>query len=1543
MSRSQPLVGTSSQPQDTLDLFSDFSFIEQGPEEEDLFSDFDFIDEVPQVDQEVDEDDIDFSSFSFSNERVDTLKNDGISLYTNSLSDIEKNSWYNKNRYEDIKTDPRIIPRFMRKFMEGFAPVPLDLSSNVQKPDTTSETVAELSGTILGYGASWLTGAGLLSGLKIVGTGPKVAMQLRKASKLWDDVILMNKRAKGAKTLRSKTILNGKAKRLQEELDLSLSKAGILENSSLLGRQKHYKRFITKIGADDYGIGKFLANVDFVKASGDDMAIRAANAVQLGLTNLAGSHWAFQKTIPIRDEMGDLIIADRIWKPSLDALLMTAGGMPRVLGAGMIGSLSLTSGASGRALESAIVFGAGIGASQMGIGMYGEGERTLSENLIDGAIFTAAHYIGVGADNMRIKHAIREGLGSVISDKKVQKSITQAMSDNTLDKIKLYISTKRPEFLRRRFTHKTRKNVTVQFEKVTKNKKGDHQLVYRYLTDPKDGMKGTDVVITGPTKQAVLNKFFKDYRNVLPNIKKFSKRYLEKSPNTLKPGTVLKRRWKDDYVEHQKLVRSVNKLEGKLGLTRRESNALRKGAFKNTYGNTDNMSMEQLKTYKEMIDPRSRFRDIKISTIDSVLPFELPDNFIEKSREFSGIGAAFKKFGFHPISNISKWGSEGVEMSRRMIDFADTKNIVRGSFQEFVTDVTSNFLPFVRKKKYYNSITALLGDEKLNLISDIKTAGKIADSKLLKARLRDLFDQTFVDFGQINVKIRTSENNFVPILRLYDQKGKIIKISDKSFDNGDVLKILRGKNNKVFNKNGKKVIVDVSKSMDESAYVKDFVPHYLSEKARTIFGNDRESFKTNLTNAIRASNKGASETDIARIVQNFIDFGKSNKPLGILNTRKIDIPPYMLVEKNSTRIIQIDEIPHISNIKKGMEVTDIDGTKRVVGNIIELYEKDFSKIFSNYTNQVANSMALFQNFDEKGIHGDVAYRLLQGIQTKYGITQRHYAADNLSKLIQGEEPNFYSVVGQKATTGVANIYLSGPSAVIKNFLTGQTQNFMSEGTIKFMKGWYKYTADRKFYRELTENVGGLSGNIDELAFVYKSIPGKVVTSISAPFRFIERINRRASVAIADVSTRDAIDSIVKNKPSTFFNGAKEARKTLKLSMNMDDTSIDYMVNALKKRKAYGDGAFELALGSDKKFRDIYKRGLYKSQAATQGVTQLPYIPTWMANNKIKPLTLFYRTAYRVTENTYNRAVVPFILDGNPFPAMRYMGGATVSGKVLYDWYYGHALGKDLLDKNFKEVPMEWFDWLVRGEGLGLFSNIADEFGGVLDAYIPVIYQFGQESWNFVNSIPALLMHDPKLAAKGIVDFSKKHISLAKQAEDFYKNMNNDITKRFDNQRRIMNQFLLQYPQFKNREERNQAIQLLERGKLKTEPFYLRLLGESLLYGDEEQFTSDFIKTRAFMEREEKRLEASRGKSFYLGEIRSEVHKKIKNSLSQRLRPYPKAWEEPLHGQTPFINHYKSKLNEDDKKELEELFKIYKKRERLLLRVISKTYPNYQTD
>ena len=1529
---SDTLTDTTANEEPFSMLDYNFAFEEEEPEDE-----LEFISGLAFEEEEEEEleDTLDVS-LAFEEEEPETYLN-----FT-SLSQISDDDGFVENEQSKIRKDPGAINRFTRGFLEGFSPVPIDLTTGITPAEDLSDKVAGMAGTVIGFGTGLFASGGLLGGLKIVGTGAKATKALAMANQGYTQVARSRKMLKAANTTRKKSYWGSKVTEQEVAIDKALSEAGVITNNTLLGRQEWYRHFLTRIGVNDYPMGKFMSRVKGVKATGDEMAIRAANALDLGITNIAASSIMYQKTIPIRDEMGDLVIADRIIKPLMDGILLTAGGLPRVLGAGKIGPLALTS-KGGKAVESTIVFSTGVGASQLGLGIQGEGERTLADNFIDGAIFTAAHYIGVGADNMRIKHAIREGLEGITDDKQVRKLVGKAMSNDPIDRIKLYMATKRPEYLRRRFVSKGNKNEIVQLEAVTE-KGGKHTLSYRYLTGDLAGEEA--IPIRGLSRGDVLNQFYKDYRNVMPNLKKFSQRYLEKNPNTMKPGTVLKRRWKDSYKEHQKLVRSILKREENLGFTGKESNLLRRNAFKDTYGNMEKMSIEQLKTYDDMLTSKRSFKDIRKATMDSVLPFEVPESFMAKTQNFKW----WREFGFSAQGNMVSFGEAGTELARKMVDYADTKNIVKGSFTRFIGDISRDFLPTFGKGKKFNSITALLDDEKLKLIADDISAGKIADGKLLNSRVKDLFDETFVELARVGAKIQVSKKGFAPILRLYSagswdkarktytKAGKVIDISDKSFDNGDVLKILRGKGDSVLDKNGNKVLIDVRKSMDKSAYVSDYVPRYLSDKAKRLFDKDNAGFAKNLRAAVIANNPKASASEIDRIVGTYIQFADSKKPLGILNTRKVDIPPYMLIEKETKRVIQLDELPKLSTIKKGSSIVDIDGQQRVVGDIVEIYEKDFGKIIDMYSNQVANSMALFRNFDERGSAGKVASGLYGRILNQAGSRQSDYATENLRLLLEGEAPTWYSRnIGGRLTTGIANIYLSGPSAVIKNYLTGQTQNWMSLGTKGLMKGWYNYLASPKFYGQLTDEVGAISKNVDELAFVYKGKIGRAVTGISYPFRAIERLNRRSSVAITDVAMRDSFDSIINNKASTFFNGSKEARRSLKLMMNMDDDNIDYMLGALKKRRGYGDKAFDLALESDNKFRDLYKRGLFKSQASTQGVTQLPYIPTWAAKNKWKPLTLFYRTAYRVTENTYNNAVVPFVIDGNPFPMMRYMAGAGMSGKILYDYYYGHALGKDLTGKNFKEVPIQLFDYAVRGEALGLFSNIADEYGGVLDSYIPVPIQFGLEMYNFGKSVAEL--RDPNLIAKAGVDYARKNITVWKQGYDFYREQNNDINKKFEDQRRLQYKFLSQYPQFRNQEEKNRLEEALNRGKVEEKPFYFKLLSESLIRGDKEQFESDFLKTRAFLEHEGIGVRLKRRENYYEREVRNEMHDAIKASMQLRLRPYPKKWEENVRGQR-FIDQYFKMITPEDKKNVEELMLQYEDRMRLLDTVMRDNYSNY---
>ena len=108
----------------------------------------------------------------------------------------------------------------------------------------------------------------------------------------------------------------------------------------------------------------------------------------------------------------------------------------------------------------------------------------------------------------------------------------------------------------------------------------------------------------------------------------------------------------------------------------------------------------------------------------------------------------------------------------------------------------------------------------------------------------------------------------------------------------------------------------------------------------------------------------------------------------------------------------------------------------------------------------------------------------------------------------------------------------------------------------------------------------------------------------------------------------------------------------------------------------------------------------------------------MGERWAKPMTLFYRIAYRVTDAVANTVVKPAIVDGNPFPALRYAMLGTGSGAAMYSMYY-YILGEDRMNR-FRKLPLAYWDMFIRGEGLGVMSNMVDSHGGVVDTYTPVI-------------------------------------------------------------------------------------------------------------------------------------------------------------------------------------------------------------------------------
>ena len=1458
-------------------------------------------------------------------------------VVTNPLTDItieqiEEDDNFVRNEEERLKQDPGLTTRFVSNFIEGLSPLPVDITSDYQAPDTLGEKVAGVAGQVVGFGAGLFATGGVIGGLKIVGTGAKATKALATASKGYTEVARLRKIANSAKTARGQAIFAGRALSQEAKIDAALDAAGVIKNNTLLGRSENYRKFITKVGSGEYGMGKFLSRIKGVKASGDEMSIRAANAIDLGVNNLVASLAMFQKTIPMRNEEGEINISERITRPIGDAFFMTLGGLPRVLGAGKIGSLTLNS-KKGLGLEAGIVFSSGVGASLSGVGSTGKkgSETTTMDNLIDGAIFTAAHYIGVGADNIRVKELVKDGISTAISDKSTSKKLMDALN---IDEIKLLLATKRPEYLRNRFVGKSGnvKNQLVQLQTIKESKGGGQRLTYTILKD-KDDLTGKTISITGGSKEEVLNQFYKQFKSVIPDTKKISRSYFKKNPFNLKTGNELKTISPESYKEHQGLVKSISKLEADLGIGKKESFSLKRSGFTKSYGKTDRMTIEELTTYKQMLKPEFKLKNIQKAKLDDVLPFSIPDNFFKNKNTFNSI----RKYAFSPEANFRQFGAGGQELAKRVTDYAVTKNIVRGMFSKFTNDTKASFK---LGKQEFNNIVGALGDEKISLLADPNKIKNIKDVGDLKNQARNFFDEIVVEYARYNGKIQHSDKKFKDFLSIYDTNGKVIKVSEESFDNGDVLKILQRKGSKVKNTDGKIVNVDYDLTFKNSSYVENYVPYLISDNARNIIKKDKQNFQSNLRAAVTRANPKASDDEINEIVGNFVNFSPDiadvTKPLGILDTRKIDIPPYMLLEKGTGKVIQLDELPNVNTFKKGQSIVDVDNQSRVIGDIIEIYEKDFSKIIDVYSNKMANGISLARNFGVKGVKSKVANRLLGAIEKEENLRglkgATEYTRETLGILLGGEAMTPFTGFGRGLTTTISSAYLSGPSAIIKNFLTGQVQNLTSFGTIKLLKGYSAQMRNRKSYEDLTRVIGATSDSIDELFLTQGSF------NPARGFRYIEKLNRRASVAISDVTMRDALETLTKNKQSSLIKNTKEARRILKDAVRLDDEDIDYMIAQVKKRKQFGDNAFDLALG-DKKFDDIYKRGLFKSQASTQGVTQLPYIPTWMAKNNIKPLTLFYRTAYRVTENTYNNAIRPFLTDGNPFPLFRFAAGSTLSGAVLYNLYYENALGKDLIGKDFKKVPMRLFDYAVRGEALGLFSNIFDGYGGVIDSYVPVPVEFASEFYNYGKSLTGI--KDLDVAGKATLDYATKQVTLVKQVIDMYKNFNGDINKKFDDQRRLQYKFLDSYQQFKNKEQRAGLEAVIKKGEVSDKQFYFKLLSQSLIAGDEKYFEKDFLKTRAFLEHKLANTKASQGENFYKREIRDEIQSNIQASMKQKLRPYPEKWDEIVRGRR-FSDQYKETLLPENRKNVEELMGIYEDRMRLLDRIMRNNYLKFES-
>ena len=339
---------------------------------------------------------------------------------------------------------------------------------------------------------------------------------------------------------------------------------------------------------------------------------------------------------------------------------------------------------------------------------------------------------------------------------------------------------------------------------------------------------------------------------------------------------------------------------------------------------------------------------------------------------------------------------------------------------------------------------------------------------------------------------------------------------------------------------------------------------------------------------------------------------------------------------------------------------------------------------------------------------------------------------------------------------------------------------------------------------------------------------------------------------------------------------------------------------LKKRKSGGNPGY-----TDKQRLWAADR----AHTVTQGVGDLPYIPYWMGNKGWKPFTLFYRIAYRMTDNIAKNVVQPAVHHGNIWPMMKYVGMSVGAGEALYSLYW-YAFGEERKNK-FKDAPAQYWSNFVRAEGLGVMSNAFDEHGdSVSDAYYPVILRNMTDLLNESLHI----MRGEKTIKEGVDSGMKRVIALYGGSQRVIQNFTKDTRKKVKDSKRRQSQFLdVYFPSYNPSMDEGHYL-------TQNSPYYQSIrdafwTDDVHLQGHTYHVALNYL-TEVIM-RDNVALAKNPIQAKKMAKAR------IKNIVS-RLQPIPNAWKERKKGdRVTKYNLYMSKLTSEQRKEERELETLYK--------------------
>ena len=983
-------------------------------------------------------------------------------------------------------------------------------------------------------------------------------------------------------------------------------------------------------------------------------------------------------------------------------------------------------------------------------------------------------------------------------------------------------------------------------------------------------------------------------------------------------------------------------------------------------------------TYKEL-SRVERFLSKKESdpVHDNNIVSLIPDDMSSKiSAATSKLWNIVREYTLATASYFEPLGPWGQKISRKLERFSMWRTNVMGTVVQFehgmkaelkkhhltLPEVNEN-IQIMRDPKYKSQENSKKHQAFLKKIDGIEktSATKFTPALSLKEWINKSYDNFYDNMSATII----SSNSWIKtitkdgtikserFLQIYDKNGNEIKLID-IYKNPEVhteqvqsfIEFAKGDKKTVINNKGEIVEADVKKSI--SHYEKIYSPRMVSDRFMEISdisnGDSKKAIRDLMEQPeIKDLNVPSSrKEEIARQMFNeIINMRDADGVYGAQWSRIANLPTHYYLkqrsgklpwDKNNMEIIQVDNVVKANGelYKKGDKIVDKSNRTHTIDEVVPVYETDYNKVLKKYSDGVAHSTAAAHTYGSPENKRILWNYLADGISRDMGNqSYGQFATKVLKNQLFGESRTRFDMIFRPIARFSALTGLSSPVSSVKNILLGNVQNATVFTTRQLMNNM-RYLLSRKNWineRDLARDSGHTHIGSYDLWLAKEPFKGatlgRKIAENAGFMQTTEAFNRIFSGPLGEFGLKDSIDLLSGVKtPSNKSLKISEARTMVIDVLNFNAKEINEMISRRKMSNEIGEPM-------EYKSTEMQK-ARYRAQLVTQGSGDIPYVPYWMGKQWAKPLTLFYRVAYRMTDTVAKNVVKPIIVDGNMVPAMKYMAGTMGTGYTLYQ-LYEWILGEERTNK-FKSMPNNMLEYFLKAEGLALFSNAFGEHGGTIDSYQPVVFR---NTKTFVD----MLVGMTKEGFRGEIGFAGKELKDGMQeivaGYNFYKrgwdSFTGDTQKKFKDSRRRQTQFLdAFYPKEKL------DIDFDDGTTSKTA--YYRAIRDTYWIDDNQQRAKSYYAALHYLTHT---IMAEQG--YTAPRAKKEARSRLKRVIS-RMRPVPSSWrKKPGRTRKSKYHEYYTRIPKGAQEQEDLLDSLYIQKKQELHQSVRKYAKLYDTE